>query len=335
MNPAEPLIEVKDMVKEFTLRRPFRSPVRFRAVNGVNFSIYKGETFGLVGESGCGKSTLGRSILRIYQPDAGRIWYSGTDITTLSGKALEPYRRRMQIIFQDPYSSLNPAMQVRDIIAEPLLLKNRFSRTELMSGECDEQVRAMLAQVGMSAGDMYKYPHEFSGGQHQRISIARALIVRPEFILCDEPISALDVSIQAQVVNLLEDLQREFGLTYLFVAHDLSMVRHISRHIAVMYRGELVEIAATEEMYENPLHPYTQALIRSVPIPDPRHNQESPLALLEGEQPGISETRQGCVFFNRCPRAQAACRDQSPRLRNTGNGHQTACLDPRPAAVGG
>ncbi|MDR2418533.1 MAG: ATP-binding cassette domain-containing protein [Treponema sp.] len=233
MNHTEPLIEVKDLVKEFTLRRPFRSPVRFRAVNGVNFSIYRGETFGLVGESGCGKSTLGRSILRIYRPDFGKIWYSGADITALSGRDLEPYRRRMQIIFQDPYSSLNPAMQVRDIIAEPLLLKNRLSREE-----CDELVRTMLIQVGMYVGDMYKYPHEFSGGQHQRISIARALIVRPEFILCDEPISALDVSIQAQVVNLLEELQQEFGLTYLFVAPDLSMVRHISHRIAVMYRGK-------------------------------------------------------------------------------------------------
>jgi oligopeptide/dipeptide ABC transporter ATP-binding protein len=320
VNPAEPLIAVQDLVKEFTLRRSFRPSLRIRAVNGVSFSIVKGETFGLVGESGCGKSTLGRTILRIYKPSSGTIQYSGADITELSGSALAPYRRRMQIIFQDPYASLNPAMQVRDIIAEPLLLKNRLS-----AGDCDEQVRDMLLQVGMSADDMYKYPHEFSGGQHQRISIARALIVRPEFILCDEPISALDVSIQAQVVNLLEDLQQEFGLTYLFVAHDLSMVRHISRRIAVMYRGEIVEIAAAGEIYEKPLHPYTRALLQSIPVPDPRRARESPPALLEGELPGVSEERQGCTFFSRCPQAQEECRVRRPLLLNAGDGRQAAC----------
>jgi oligopeptide/dipeptide ABC transporter ATP-binding protein len=320
MNSAEPLITVQDLVKEFTLRRSFRPAQRIRAVNGVSFSIVKGETFGLVGESGCGKSTLGRTILRIYKPSSGTVRYSGTDITGLSDKALAPYRRRMQIIFQDPYASLNPAMQVRDIIAEPLLLKSRLS-----AGDCDEQVRDMLLQVGMSADDMYKYPHEFSGGQHQRISIARALIVRPEFILCDEPISALDVSIQAQVVNLLEDLQQEFGLTYLFVAHDLSMVRHISRRIAVMYMGEIVEIAAAGTIYENPLHPYTRALLQSVPVPDPRRARKSPPALLEGELPGVPEERQGCAFFSRCPLALEECRIRRPLLQDAGDGHQVAC----------
>jgi oligopeptide/dipeptide ABC transporter ATP-binding protein len=320
VNPAEPLIAVQNLVKEFTLRRSFRPALRIRAVNGVGFDIFKGETFGLVGESGCGKSTLGRTILRIYKPSSGVIRYSGVDITELSGRTLAPYRRRMQIIFQDPYASLNPAMQVRDIIAEPLLLKSRLS-----AKDCDEQVRAMLLQVGMSADDMYKYPHEFSGGQHQRISIARALIVRPEFILCDEPISALDVSIQAQVVNLLEDLQQEFGLTYLFVAHDLSMVRHISRRIAVMYMGEIVEIAAAGEIYENPLHPYTRALLQSIPIPDPRRARESPPALLEGELPGVPEERQGCAFFSRCPQAREECRIRRPFLLNAGDGRQAAC----------
>jgi oligopeptide/dipeptide ABC transporter ATP-binding protein len=320
VNNAEPLIEVTDLVKEFTLHRSFRPPVRLRALNGVSFSIFKGETFGLVGESGCGKSTLGRTILRIYRPDSGNIRFSGADITGLSGKALEPCRRRMQIIFQDPYTSLNPAMQVRDIIAEPLLLKNRLSREA-----CDRQIRDILIQVGMSHDDMYKYPHEFSGGQHQRISIARALIVRPEFILCDEPISALDVSIQAQVVNLLDDLQREYNLTYLFVAHDLSMVRHISRRIAVMYMGEIVEIAAAGEIYENPLHPYTQALLRAVPVPDPRRARESLPNLLEGELPGPLEERQGCAFFTRCPRARESCRDRRPLLRDAGPEHQVAC----------
>ncbi|MDR2071288.1 MAG: ATP-binding cassette domain-containing protein [Treponema sp.] len=321
MSDAEPLIEVKNLVKEFTLHRSFRPPVRLRAVNGVSFSVFRGETFGLVGESGCGKSTLGRTILRIYRPSSGKVWFSGADITGLSGKALAPYRRRMQIVFQDPYASLNPAMQVRDIIAEPLLLKNRLSRED-----CDQQVRDMLIQVGMSADDMYKYPHEFSGGQHQRISIARSLIVRPEFILCDEPISALDVSIQAQVVNLLEDLQREFNLTYLFVAHDLSMVRHISRRIAVMYMGEIVEIAAAGEIYENPLHPYTRALLQAIPVPDPRRARESLPNLLEGELPSPLEERQGCAFFTRCPQARETCRIRRPALQDTGTGHQVACL---------
>lgn len=317
----ETLIEVKDIVKEFTIHRSFHRPVQLRAVNGISFSIFKGETFGLVGESGCGKSTLGRTILRIYQPSYGRIWFSGADITELSGKALAAYRRRMQIVFQDPYASLNPTMQVRDIIAEPLLLKNRLSQED-----CGQQVRDMLIQVGMSADDMYKYPHEFSGGQHQRISIARALIVRPDFILCDEPISALDVSIQAQVVNLLEDLQQEFSLTYLFVAHDLSMVRHISRRIAVMYRGEIVEIAAAGEIYENPLHPYTQALLQAIPVPDPRRARTSLPNLLEGELPDPFEGRQGCAFFMRCPHAHEACRTQHPSLQDSGTGHQVACL---------
>ncbi|MDR0377570.1 MAG: ABC transporter ATP-binding protein [Spirochaetaceae bacterium] len=326
MNRAEHLIAVQDLVKEFTLRRSFRPSLRIRAVNGVSFSILKGETFGLVGESGCGKSTLGCTILRLYRPSSGRVWYSGTDITGLSDRVLAPYRRRMQIIFQDPYASLNPAMQVRDIIAEPLLLKSQRSRTRLRPEDYDEQVRDMLIQVGMSADDMYKYPHEFSGGQHQRISIARALVVRPEFILCDEPISALDVSIQAQVVNLLEDLQQEFGLTYLFVAHDLSMVRHISHRIAVMYKGEIVEIADAGEIYETPLHPYTRALLQSIPVPDPRCARESPPALLEGELPGVSEERQGCAFFSRCPQAQEDCRIRHPVLEDGGGGHEAACL---------
>ncbi|MDR1866847.1 MAG: ABC transporter ATP-binding protein [Treponema sp.] len=314
------LIEVKNLVKEFTVRRSFHPTLKLRAVNDVSFSILNGETFGLVGESGCGKSTLGRSILRLYTPSSGSILFSGTDITRLSGKALAPYQRRMQIIFQDPYASLNPALLVRDILAEPLLLK-----TKLSVKECSDQIQDMLIRVGMNADDMYKYPHEFSGGQHQRISIARALIVHPEFILCDEPISALDVSIQAQVVNLLEDLQQEFGLTYLFVTHDLSIVRHISHRIAVMYMGEIVEIAAAGEIYKNPLHPYTQALLQAIPIPDPRRARESPPNLLEGELPNPLEQRYGCAFFTRCPRASAICRNQHPKLQDIGNGHYTAC----------
>jgi oligopeptide/dipeptide ABC transporter ATP-binding protein len=325
VNCAEPLVEVKDLVKEFTLRRSFSRPEQVRAVNGVSFSIFKGETLGLVGESGCGKSTLGRLILRILRPSSGAVRFAGTDITGLSGGALEPFRRRMQIIFQDPYSSLNPAMLVRDIIAEPLLLAARRSRESRLSEENRGRIEEALTRVGMSAGDMYKYPHEFSGGQHQRIAIARALITRPEFILCDEATSSLDVSIQAQVVNLLEDLQKDFGLTYLFIAHNLSIVRHISRRIAVMYMGELVEIAEAGEICEKPLHPYTQALLKAVPVPDPRRAREALPDPFEGELPGPMEERRGCAFFTRCPRARDVCGTRRPALQDAGAGRQAAC----------
>jgi oligopeptide/dipeptide ABC transporter ATP-binding protein len=318
-----PLIEVKNLVKEFVIRRTFRPGTRLLAVNDVSFSIYKGETFGLVGESGCGKSTLGRSIMRVYEPSSGSVLFDGTDITRLSGEALSSSRQRMQMIFQDPYSSLNPSMRVRDIIAEPLLLKNRLSRNE-----GDALVRAMLTTVGMTAEDMYKYPHEFSGGQRQRISIARALITRPDFVLCDEPISALDVSIQAQVVNLLEDLQEESGLTYLFVAHDLSMVRYISARIAVMYLGEIVEIAPAGDIYRNPLHPYTQTLLSAIPIPDPKRAREKHWETIQGELPSPEVTAgrpAGCPFYSRCPKAGVNCRNSRPGLRPFGGGHEAAC----------
>jgi oligopeptide/dipeptide ABC transporter ATP-binding protein len=321
MSSATALIEVQNLVKQFDIHRSFQPALHLRAVNDVSFTIFKGETFGLVGESGCGKSTLGRTITRLYEATAGSVRFAGDDITHLPRKALAPYRRRMQMIFQDPYSSLNPSMQVRDIIAEPLLLKNRLKRED-----CDEQVRDMLIKVGMSADDFSKYPHEFSGGQRQRISIARALIVHPEFVLCDEPISALDVSIQAQVVNLLEDLQQDIGLTYLFVAHDLSMVRYISHRIAVMYMGEIVEIASAEEIYQNPLHPYTKSLLSAVPIPNPQKARESQWKALQGESPGSMETIRGCAFASRCPEAQAACRNEKPALHSAGVAHQTACL---------
>ncbi|AEF86332.1 oligopeptide transport ATP-binding protein AppF [Treponema primitia ZAS-2] len=321
MSNPEPLIKVQNLVKEFAIRRSLSPPLKLRAVNDVSFSIAPGETFGLVGESGCGKSTLGRTIMRLYDASSGTVSFSGANITALSGKALAPYQRRMQMIFQDPYSSLNPSMLVRDIIAEPLLLKSRLSKHE-----CDEQIQDILVKVGMSPEDLRKYPHEFSGGQRQRISIARALIVQPEFVLCDEPISALDVSIQAQVVNLLEDLQQETGLTYLFVAHDLSMVRYISHRIGVMYMGELVEVSTARDIYQNPLHPYTRSLLAAIPIPNPRRARESPWKALEGEIPGSTEKIQGCAFASRCPEAAPACRQEHPVLRDTGDGHQVACL---------
>jgi oligopeptide/dipeptide ABC transporter ATP-binding protein len=317
----EALLEVKDLVKQFDIHRSFRPTLHLRAVNGVSFSIFPGETFGLVGESGCGKSTLGRTIMGLYEASAGSVWFSGAEISRLSGAARQPYQRRMQMIFQDPYSSLNPAMQVRHIVAEPLALKDRgHYRRE--AGE--DQIRDILVRVGMSPDDMFKYPHEFSGGQRQRISIARALIVHPEFVLCDEPISALDVSIQAQVVNLLEDLQEEIGLTYLFVAHDLSMVRYISHRIGVMYRGEIVEISTAREIYQNPLHPYTQSLLSAIPIPDPARaaawmTAVPPETLDPGEDP------RGCPFFARCPRAAPPCREEHPVLRDAGEQHQVAC----------
>jgi oligopeptide/dipeptide ABC transporter ATP-binding protein len=322
---SETLIEVTNLVKRFNIHHTLRPTTHVHAVNDVSFSIYRGETFGLVGESGCGKSTLGRAIMRIHDVTSGAIRFAGVDITRLSGKALSPYRQRMQMIFQDPYSSLNPALRVRDIVAEPLLLK-----TKLNAADCDERVSAMLSQVGLSAGDMEKYPHEFSGGQRQRVSIARALIVRPDFVLCDEPISALDVSIQAQVVNLLEDLQAEFGLTYLFVAHDLSMVRHISHRIAVMYMGEIVEISSAREIYQNPLHPYTQVLLSSIPIPDPKRARAAQWNLPQGEVASpdapVASAQACCAFYPRCPRATEQCRAERPTLRAVGEEHEAACF---------
>ncbi|MDR2534471.1 MAG: ABC transporter ATP-binding protein [Treponema sp.] len=316
------IITVANLVKQFTLPRTFRSALRIRAVNNVSFSISRGETFGLVGESGSGKSTLGRTILRLYEPDAGTIQYNGADITKLQGQRLAPYRQQMQMILQDPYSALNPAMQVRDIIAEPLGLREKRSPAEQ-----DELVKLMLKEVGLQERDLHKYPHEFSGGQRQRIGIARALIVHPEFVLCDEPISALDVSIQAQVVNLLEDLQQEYGLTYLFVAHDLSMARYISHRIAVMYRGELVEIAESKELYGHPLHPYTQMLLASILIPDPKQSRTRPLLAEAVEAADASGTSpQGCAFFLRCPRRAPSCREESPGLAVIGKDHSVACF---------
>ncbi len=321
MMDARPLIQVRDLKKTFTLRGAMGGRRFVNAVDGVTFSIDKGETFGLVGESGCGKTTLGRSIVRLYDVTAGEVLFEGKDIAQLQGDALAPYKRRMQIIFQDPYSSLNPYMNVEQIILESLDLKEKLPRAEAR-----ERIEQMLLKVGLNREDMEKYPHEFSGGQRQRIGVARALVVEPDFVLCDEPISALDVSIQAQVVNLLEDLQQEMDLTYLFVAHDLSMVRHISRRIAVMYLGRIVEIAPSKALYKNPLHPYTKALLSAIPVPDPVFARKNQRVTLPGDPPSPSAHMPGCAFCSRCPNAMPKCKDHRPELKPVDGEHSVACF---------
>ena len=293
------------------------------AVDGVSFSIRRGETLGLVGESGCGKSSCARSIIRMYDPTDGKIVLDGEDITHMSQKELQPRRRKMQMIFQDPYASLNARMTVRDIIAEPLLAHHVVKTKQ----EANDYVYPMLERVGLTAEHAGRYAHEFSGGQRQRVGIARALILQPDLVICDEPISALDVSIQAQVVNLLIDLQNRMGLTYLFVAHDLSMVKHISDRVAVLYLGSLVELTTSEELYSHPMHPYTQALLSAIPIPDPDVEQarDEGKIRLEGQVPSPIDPPPGCKFQGRCRYATERCRQEAPALREYGSGHFAAC----------
>ena len=292
-----------------------------RAVDGVSFSIAKGETLGLVGESGCGKTTVGRSIIRLYDPTAGSIVFDGTDLAHLSQREMLPFRKRMQMIFQDPYASLNPRMTVGDIVMEPMTIHSLHAPKER-----SDRARELLRVVGLNSEHANRYPHEFSGGQRQRIGIARSLAASPEFIVCDEPISALDVSIQAPLVNTLEDLQKEFGLTYLFIAHDLSMVKHISDRIAVMYLGTMVEIAGSNELYTRPLHPYTEALLSAIPIPDPDRADARKRIPLEGEIPNPIDPPSGCKFHTRCRYAEPRCREVVPELTDRGNGHFSACF---------
>ncbi|HLI28165.1 MAG TPA: ABC transporter ATP-binding protein [Chloroflexota bacterium] len=290
------------------------------AVDDVSFHIRRGETLGLVGESGCGKSTTGRAILQLYRPTAGEVLLEGEDLTRLKGDRLRRMRRRMQMIFQDPYASLNPRMTVGSIIAEPLEIHG------LARGKAkQERVAELLRLVNLNPYFANRYPHEFSGGQRQRIGIARALAVEPQFIICDEPISALDVSIQAQIINLLEELQAQFGLTYLFIAHDLSVVRHISDRVAVMYVGKIVEIADRNELYEHPLHPYTQALLSAVPVPDPRVEKRRQRIILTGDPPSPVNPPPACRFHPRCPYVQDLCREQEPPLQEVRPGHWVAC----------
>jgi peptide/nickel transport system ATP-binding protein len=292
-----------------------------RAVDDVSLQIKRGETLGLVGESGCGKSTVGRTILRLYKPTSGRILFEGRDISTLREGELRPLRRRMQMVFQDPFSSLNPRHSVGRIVAEPL-------RTHGLAGKRDAatRVRDLLQTVGLPADAAGRYPHEFSGGQRQRIGLARALALNPDFVVADEPVSALDVSIQAQIINLLEQLQEEFDLTYLFIAHDLAVVRHISDRIAVMYLGWLVEVSSAAELYENPLHPYTISLLSAVPIPDPVVERSRESILLAGDLPSPANPPPACRFHTRCPYVQPTrCRDEVPPLRTLASGHEVAC----------
>lgn len=314
------LLRVEKLTKLFPIRGGiFQRTIGYvRAVENVSFTIYRGETLGLVGESGCGKTTTGRSILRLIEPTSGKVYFNGIDITALSRKELSPLRREMQIIFQDPYGSLNPRMTVGDIIGEGLEI-HKIARGK----EKERRIMELLEVVGLPPAYMRRYPHEFSGGQRQRIGIARALAVNPKFIVCDEPVSALDVSIQSQIINLLKDLQKQFELTYLFIAHDLSVVKHMSNRIAVMYLAKIVEYASTEELFNNPKHPYTLALMSAIPIPDPDVKKQR--IVLQGDLPSPSNPPKGCRFNTRCPKVMDICREVEPELKDVGKEHLVAC----------
>lgn len=312
------LVEIQHLKQYFPVGGSIFQKKFVKAVDDVSFHIKKGETLGLVGESGCGKTTTGRSILRLYEPTDGKIIYDGKDITKAD---MKPYRRKMQIVFQDPYASLNPRMTVADIVGEPIDIHKLADSKK----DRKDKIMQMLERVGLNSEHANRYPHEFSGGQRQRIGIARALAVNPEFIVCDEPVSALDVSIQAQIVNMFEQLQEEMGLTYLFIAHDLSIVKHISRRIGVMYLGKLVELADSYELISNPLHPYTKSLISAIPVPDPVTSRKKNRIVLEGDVPSPLNPPSGCRFRTRCPYATEICATKEPELREVSSGHYVAC----------
>ncbi len=316
-----PLLQVKNLVKHFPIKGGLLGRVvdKVHAVDGVSFELNAGETLGVVGESGCGKSTTGRCILRLIEPTSGEVWFDGRNVTALPPAGLRAMTRQMQIIFQDPYASLNPRLTVAAIIGEALTI-HKLTKT---AREYTDRIVDLLETVGLSADHLQRYPHEFSGGQRQRVGIARALAVNPQLIVCDEAVSALDVSIQAQVINLLEDLQAKHHLTYIFIAHDLSVVEHISTRVAVMYLGRIVELAAALDLYTRPLHPYTEALLSAVPIPDPTMKRKR--ILLQGDVPSPIHPPSGCHFHTRCPIAQPVCQQESPPLKQAGDGHWVAC----------
>ncbi|WP_102410694.1 oligopeptide/dipeptide ABC transporter ATP-binding protein [Beduinella massiliensis] len=314
---SDAILELQDLKTYFEVKEGGRTQF-VKAVDGVSLHVLKGETVGLVGESGCGKSTIGRTIMRFHDPSGGKIFFDSDDITTCD---MAPYRSRMQMVFQDPYSSLDPRMSVGDIVGEPLDIQfpkmNRKERSERIH----EQIRL----VGLNSEQLTRFPHEFSGGQRQRISIARAMVIKPEFMVLDEPVSALDISIQAQIINMLMDLQQQLGMAYLFIAHDLSVVRHISQHVVVMYLGHVMEINRSEDLYAHPLHPYTRALLSAIPVPDPKVSRARKREILQGDVPSPINPPAGCVFSTRCRYATEQCRMEAPRVQDVGDGHKVAC----------
>ena len=313
------LVEVKHLKEYFNINTGMFSSKPLKAVDDVSFSIRRGETLGLVGEAGCGKTTVGRTLLHLYKPTDGEIWFDGKQIVTQ--KDIAEYRQKTAMVFQDPYSSLNPRMTVSDIIGEPLDVHKMYKS----EAERKERILELMAQVGLNSEHANRYAHEFSGGQRQRIGIARALAVKPQFVVCDEPVSALDVSIQAQVINMFDELQDQMGLTYLFIAHDLLVVRHISDRIAVMYLGKMVELADAREIYDHPLHPYTRSLMSAVPLPDPKKARENKRIVLSGDIPSPLNAPSGCPFRTRCPYASEVCAESMPEFKDVGGGHFVAC----------